>query len=204
MRRSTSSATTEVVHFLNHSHGRRGNPNHQVSRPTDSTKRWNPFPLDQRNQMFRNLANGKFDDVTDRAGAVFTLSDVSLGAAFGDIDNDGHTNVLIANAAGRIRLLGNDTGNQHHWLGLCLVGGETQRDMLDARVAFVQSDGSTLRRRARADGSYASANDLRVFVGLAESATVLLVRVTWPGGRVEEWADLAVDQYWTLTQGGGQ
>lgn len=164
----------------------------------------NPFPLDQRNQVFRNRGDGKFDDVTDRAGAVFALSEVSRGAAFGDIDNDGDTDVLIGNAAGRTRLLVNNTGNQHHWLGVRLVGSETPRDMLGARVAFVQSDGSTLWRRARADGSYASANDPRVLVGLAESATAPIVRVTWPDGQVEEWADLPVDQYRTLTQGGGQ
>ncbi|TPW04639.1 MAG: ASPIC/UnbV domain-containing protein, partial [bacterium] len=60
----------------------------------------NPFPLQQRNQVFRNRRTGGFEEVTDRAGAVFQLSEVSRGAAFGDIDNDGDVDVLIGNAAG--------------------------------------------------------------------------------------------------------
>ena len=72
------------------------------------------------------------------------------------------------------------------------------------RDGWLRTDGSTLRRRARADGSFASANDPRVLVGLGESAGVSLVRVTWPSRRVEEWADLEVDGYITLTEGRGR
>ena len=163
----------------------------------------NPLPLDQRNQVFQNLRDGSFEDVTDRAGAVFDLSEVSRGAAFGDLDNDGDTDLIITNTAGPARLLMNAIGHQNHWLGLELVGRLTPRDMLGARVAFVLPEGATLWRRARSDGSYASANDPRVLVGLADLTTAPRVRVTWPGGLVEEWADLPIDQYTTVIQGTG-
>ena len=85
-----------------------------------------------------------------------------------------------------------------------LIGRQTPRDMLGARVAVMLADGSTLWRRARADGSYASANDPRVLVGLAEVATTeLRLRVTWPSGLTEEWLDLPINQYTTLTEGTG-
>ena len=92
------------------------------------------LPLDQRNQLFRNRGNGGFEDVSAEAGAVFRLSEVSRGTAFGDIDNDGDTDVLVANAAGPPRLLVNGIGQDRHWVGLRLagVGG---RDMVGARVA---------------------------------------------------------------------
>ena len=90
----------------------------------------NPFALQQRNQVFRNRGGARFEDVTDRAGAAFALSEVSRGAAFGDVDNDGDTDVLIANGAGPLRLLVNEVGQQRHWIGLRLVGRETPRDML--------------------------------------------------------------------------
>ena len=64
-----------------------------------------PHPLHQRNQLFRNLGNGRFEDVSERAGAVFQLSEVSRGAAFGDLDNDGDVDVLVTNNNGRARLL---------------------------------------------------------------------------------------------------
>ncbi|MXY23030.1 MAG: CRTAC1 family protein [Acidobacteria bacterium] len=159
------------------------------------------FPLDQRNQLLRNRGDGRFEDVTDQAGAVFQLSEVSRGAAFGDVDNDGDTDVVVANAAGPARLLINGIGNRRHWVGLRLVGA-AGRGMVGARVAVLRSDGTTLWRRARADGSYASANDPRVLVGLDSYADPVEVRVTWPSGREEAWRGIPVDRYTTLTEGG--
>ena len=159
-----------------------------------------PFPYAQRNQLFRNLANGRFEDVTELAGAAFASAEVSRGAAFGDIDNDGDVDVLIANDNGPARLLVNQIANRHHWLGLRLVG-TSSRDMLGARVEIVRDDGTILRRRARTDGSYASANDPRVHIGLGDAAEVRRVRVRWPDGTLEEWPRLAVDRWTTLIRG---
>jgi len=177
-----------------------------------------PFPLRQRKQLFRNLANGKFEEVAERAGAAFQLSEVGRGAAFGDIDNDGDVDVLVGNDAGPTRLLINNVGDRKHWLGLRLVG-ERKRDMYGARVAVIRPStdaqgaptkvegrgtGSTLWRRARADGSYASANDPRVLAGLGDSTEAPTVRVVWPSGRVEEWTRVAIDRYTTLIEGSGR
>ncbi len=165
----------------------------------------NPFPLDQRNQAFRNLAGTRFEDVTEHAGVPFARSAVSRGAAFGDVDNDGDTDILIANAAGRVELLINQAGHRRDWIGLRLAGGGVPRILVGARVAVAGSDGVTRRRRARADGSYASAHDPRVLVGLGdEEAEALAVQVTWPDGRTEEWADVPVGRYSTLTEGEGR
>ena len=163
-----------------------------------------PLPLDQPNQLFRNLGNGRFDEVTRQAGAVFGLSEVSRGAAFGDIDNDGDVDVLVTNNNGRARLLINEVGNRHRWIGLRLVGGDGRRDMLGARVGVFRDAGPPLWRRARADGSYASANDPRVLVGLGDAAAVRRVRVVWPSGREEHWTDLPVDRWLTLEEGTGE
>ena len=164
----------------------------------------NPYPYQQRNQLLRNLGDRRFEDVTARAGAAFDLSAISRGAAFGDVDNDGDIDVLVANADGRPRLLVNAVGARNHWLGLRLVGRDGARDMVGARVAVTRGDGTTLWRRARADGSYASANDPRVVAGLDASGAAPRVRVLWPSGRIEEWTDLPVDRYTTLTEGDGQ
>ena len=167
-----------------------------------------PFPYGQRNTLFRNLGGGRFEDVTDRAGAVFDLSETSRGAAFGDVDNDGDVDVLVGNNAGPVRLLVNTVGGRRHWLGLRLAGavGESApgRDMLGARVAVARAGEPTRWRRARSDGSYASASDPRVIVGLGESAEAPDVQVGWPSGRVEAWYDVAVDRYTTLTEGQGR
>ena len=169
-----------------------------------------PFPYGQRNTLFRNLGDRRFEDVTDRAGAVFELSEVSRGAAFGDVDNDGDMDVLVGNNTGPVRLLVNTIGNRRHWVGLRLVASMDGsaaghgRDLLGARVAVVR-DGEPMRwRRARSDGSYASANDPRVLVGLGDSATAPDVQVRWPSGRTEAWDGVAVDRYTTLIEGQGR
>jgi hypothetical protein len=129
---------------------------------------------------------------------VFALSEVGRGAAFGDIDNDGDTDVVIANNNGPVRVLINNVGNRKHWIGLRLTDG--RRDLLGARVEIRRRTGPVLWRRARADGSYASANDPRVLVGLGDSTEEPSVRVTWPDGRVDEWPSVPIDRYTTLTE----
>ena len=161
------------------------------------------FPYDERDLLFRNLGGRRFEDVSGKAGAAFARSDVSRGAAFGDIDNDGDVDVLVSNVNGRARLLLNNVGHRSHWVGLRLVGAGTRRDMLGARVGIVRPDGSTLWRRARADGSYASASDPRVLVGLGDADDPPGVQVRWPDGRVETWAAVPVDEWTTLTEGQG-
>jgi hypothetical protein len=162
-----------------------------------------PLPLGQRKQLFRNLGNQRFEEVTSRAGPVFQKLDIGRGAAFGDIDNDGDTDVVVGNASGPVRLLINNIGSSSHWLGLRLLGAGG-RDMLGARVEITRAGQPKLYRRARADGSYASANDPRVLVGLGGSAAVPRLKVKWPGGRVEEFNSVLIDRYTTLKEGAGR
>ena len=141
--------------------------------------------------------------MTQAAGAVFELSEVSRGAAFGDVDNDGDTDVLVLNNNGPARLLTNQAGSGNHWIGLRVAGWPQGRDMLGARVAVLLSEGPDLWRRVRTDGSYASANDPRVLVGLGQATQVEAVRVYWPDGRAEEWKQVRINAYTQLLQGGG-
>ena len=161
------------------------------------------YPLHQSNQIFRNLGNGRFTEVTAQAGRAFALSEVSRGAGFGDLDNDGDTDILVANNSGPARLLRNNVGNSRHWLGLRLLDSRG-RDALGSRVEIRRSGGAVLWRRVRTDGSYATANDPRVLVGLGKQAGLSAVRVHWAGGKVEEWPALPVDRYTTLREGQGR
>jgi len=162
-----------------------------------------PFPMHQPNQLFRNVGSRKFEDVTSIAGSVFELSEVTRGLAFGDVDNDGDTDVLLENCNGRARLLINTVGNANRWLGLRLVGGDPPHDQIGAWVGVHRKNKSTMWRRVRTDGGYASANDPRLLFGLAGDTTVGRIEVHWPDGTVEEWVDVAVDSYTTLTRGSG-
>jgi hypothetical protein len=173
------------------------------------------FPYGERKLLFRNLRNGRFENVTPQAGSVFQLFDVSRGAAFGDVDNDGDVDVVISNIHAPARLLINIVGNRKHWVGLRLLGAAAParptragapgfvngRDMLGARVEVIRKNAPALWRRARSDGSYASANDPRVLVGLGDGTDPPTVRVHWPDGGVEAWSAVPIDTWNGLRQG---
>jgi len=178
--------------------------NGAVKRLEKLARQGHPFPLAQRNQIFRNLGNGGFEELSERAGPAFQLEEVSRGAAFGDVDNDGDTDVLIVNNSAPVRLLINEWGERNHWLGLRLLDRSGRVDAIHARVEVGFPDGTTIWRRVRVAASYCSSNDPRVLIGLNERSAIDRVRVYWPDGGVESWAALPIDRYHALAQGSGE
>jgi hypothetical protein len=158
-----------------------------------------PYPFHQPNQLFHSLGIGRFEEVTDRAGDVFELSEVSRAVSVGDLDGDGDADLLLVNNNGPARILINTVGQESHWLGLRLLT-VSGRQALGARVELRRSDGRSLWRRVRTDGSFATSNDPRVLFGLGPSVREVDLRVHWPDGTVGEWRNLATDRYFTLRQ----
>jgi hypothetical protein len=140
---------------------------------------------------------------------VFRIADVGRGVAFGDIDNDGRPDLVVANDNGPLRLLMNHSPDQNHWVGFRLVTGGVRRqadrgrDAVGARVEIIRQGQPSLWRRARVDGSYASSSDPRVLAGLGPSAAPVDLKVTWPDGRVESFFRMPADHYTTITEGTG-
>ncbi|MBD8527722.1 CRTAC1 family protein [Pseudomarimonas arenosa] len=162
------------------------------------------FPLDEPNQLFRNLQGKRFDEVTQQAGKALLQEEVSRGAAFGDVDNDGDTDALIFNNNGQTRLWLNQNSSAHAWIGLRLVDPKLQRDVLGALAQISAAESRPIWRRSRADGSYASANDPRILAGLGTHRAPVNVEVQWPDGSREKWTDLSPRRYHQLNKGEGE
>jgi enediyne biosynthesis protein E4 len=155
--------------------------------------------LGQPDQLFRNT-RGRFALEPAGSAAPLAVRAASRGAAFGDIDGDGDTDVLIVDNGAPARLLLNVAGSRQHWLGLRLLD-RSGRDALGALIEVLREGQPRLVRRVRTDGSYLSASDPRVLFGLGADARPQGVRVQWPDGSIERWHDLPVSRYTTLRQG---
>jgi len=162
----------------------------------------NPFRM--KNQLFHNTGKGTFVDASAAGGPAFDLAEISRAAAFGDIDNDGDTDIVVTTNGGPVRLLLNQGTPGNHWLGIALEQSPGNRFGIGSRVGVERSGKATLWRRVHTDGSYLAVSDPRVHVGLGASSAIDGVVVQWPDGARERWTSIAADRLVTLRRGTGQ
>lgn len=163
------------------------------------------YPLRESDLVFRNRGGRGFENITARLTESLGPPAVGRGAAFGDVNNDGLEDVLVCNSHAPPRLLLNRSDTGHRWLGVRVTTGEPARDALGATVAVVDDGAPGLLRRVATDGSYLSAADPRVVVGLGDdSRTRRDVLVTWADGQRERFNDIATNTYTTLHRGDGE
>ena len=157
------------------------------------TQRGKPRPFEQTNQLLHNVGNS-LRDVSAIAGSAFQVPGVGRGAAFGDIDNDGRVDVVVANNGGPVRLLLNRSNTSRHWLQVQLDGGPGNRFGVGAGVELRRKGVPSLWRRTSTDSSYLSAHDSRVHFGLGNQAEVDELIVHWTDGSKESFAAIKPDQ----------
>jgi len=156
----------------------------------------------QRKVVYRNLRNGRFEEVTERLGPPVTTPRAGRGAAFGDFDNDGDVDVAVNNVHDTPNLYRLDIAGQTSWTELALTGTSSNRSAIGARVRIV-TGGTTYVREVRGGGSYYSQNDLRVQAGLGGAPKIDRVEVRWPNGGEEIFRDVPIRQIVTLVEGKG-
>ena len=159
------------------------------------------YPFRTPRLVFRNLGNGRFEELIEEAGSGVAATHPSRGCAFGDFDNDGDVDVLVMNMNEPPSLLRNDVSGGGHWLKVLLVGVKSNRSAIGARVVARYGERSQAQE-VQAQSSFYSANDRRLHFGLGASNSVDLA-IRWPNGTVEEVRGVAADQLVVVREGAG-
>jgi len=151
--------------------------------------------------VFRNLGNGKFDDVTTTLGAEFNAPEVARGAAYGDIYNDGALDLLVSTNGGPVHLFRN-AGTTNNSLRIKLVGTKSNRDGIGTVVRVAA--GSDIQSKMLSSGSsYLSSSELILTFGLATHAQADAVDLYWPSGQTDHLTNIAANQIVTVKEGQG-
>jgi len=152
--------------------------------------------------LFLNRHDGTFRNISEMVGPAIQIPQVSRGAAFGDLFNDGHIDIVVENLDGKPMILRNAGGNHNHWIGFELAGTKSNRLALNARVKAVAGDLLQVDE-VRSGGGYLSQNDLRVHFGLGSRDRVDRVEILWPSGKTEILNNLAADRFYAVKEGEG-
>ena len=153
----------------------------------------------QEDQLFENIGDGKFKDVSVQRGAYFLKELVGRGACFGDYDNDGDVDVFIVNLNDGGVLLRNEGGNRNNWLLIQLVGRTSNRDGVGTTVKVRTGDRVQVAQKKSASG-YLSQNDPRLHFGLGKNEVAGRIEVIWPSGKEQVLENIPGGQILTITE----
>jgi hypothetical protein len=159
------------------------------------------YPLKTPRFIFRNLGDGRFEELVGEAGPGIAAPHCSRGCAFGDFDNDGDVDMVIVNLNEPPSLLRNDVSGVQKWLKVLLVGTKSNRSAIGSRV-LAKYGGKIQAQAVMAQSSFYSVNDRRLHFGLGVNTKADL-EVHWTNGLVEHYANLECNQLVTITEGHG-
>jgi hypothetical protein len=154
----------------------------------------------ERNSLFRNLGNGKFEEVGEQAGPDFVIASPHRGVAFGDINNDGRIDMVVTQLGGNAKLFHNATANGCHWILIRLVGTRSNRMGLGAQIRITTEDGATQWNQATTAVGYACSSDPRVHFGLGKNRLIRELEVLWPSRTRQTLQNVEVDRIMTIEE----
>ena len=156
----------------------------------------------QREFLLHNNRDGTFSEVANQAGSALLEERVGRGAAFGDIDNDGDIDIIVADLDGSPQLLRNDSSERNNSVLIKTIGVKSNRDGIGARVKIVSGD-LTQIDEVRSGGSYLSQSDLRLHFGLEKRTKIDLLEIRWPSGVIDKLTNLGVNRILSIKEGKG-
>jgi enediyne biosynthesis protein E4 len=148
----------------------------------------------QRPLLFRNLAGSRFQLAPAAPGSGLAAVVVGRGAVFGDLDNDGRTDVVINCMDSSPKVLRNVTENKNNWVTLKLVSTKSAPDGVGATL-FLTAGGRRQRRDVFTGASFMSHSDTRAHFGLGAEDQIEELEIRWPGGDRQILRNLPVNQF---------
>jgi hypothetical protein len=155
---------------------------------------------EEPNTIFRNIGNGKFQDVSSSVGPDFQAEAAHRGVAFGDLDNDGRIDMVVSVLNGPAELFHNISETGNHWILLKLVGTKSNRMGIGAQIHITAADGMQQWNEVTTSVGYASSSDSRVHFGLGKNQKIKEMEIRWPSGIKQVLKDVTVDQILTIEE----
>ena len=158
--------------------------------------------------LYRNLRNGRFEEVTNQGGPGILESAPARGCAFGDYDNDGDLDIAVNCVNAIPQLLRCDSTLDRKWIKIKLVGVKSNRTGIGSRVIVTAKTIPSAEKplvqmdELRSGGSYFSQNDMRMHFGLEQATKVDSVEIRWLSGQIDKLNDLAVNRLYVIQEGG--
>ena len=151
--------------------------------------------------LLHNSGNAVFEDVSSRAGPAFAQGYLARGLAIGDWDNDGAPDAIFTCIGERPVLLQNNMGGKNAWVGVRLVGVNSNRDAIGSKLT-VRVSGRKLVRCITGGSSYLSSHDKRVIFGLGSLPAngSVDIEIVWPNQQRQVATSLKINRYHKITE----
>ncbi len=159
------------------------------------------YPFKDPRIVFRNLGDGKFEELLDQAGPGVAAQHASRGCAFGDFDNDGDVDILIMNLNEPPSLLRNDLTGNNRSIKVKLIGTKSNRSAIGTRVT-AHYGGKKQAQEVLSQASFYSANDQRLHFGLGAAEKADL-DIRWPNGATERVTGVPAGHLVIIREGSG-
>ncbi|WP_350196572.1 CRTAC1 family protein [Gimesia maris] len=160
-------------------------------------------PFQQKPQLFKNRNGKRFQDVSETAGNYFSETHLGRGSAVSDFNHDGFADLAVQQLNAPLVILKNKTQTANRLLSMRLIGTESNRSGIGARVE-IRTDQRRFLKTKMGSSSYLSSDAAEIYQGLVAGSKMEEIVVHWPGGTSEAWYPDQNATRLTLLQGTGR